>query len=62
MIPVLSYLVAGLVTAGSLGHNARSTTETRIGETAYECPATYKLATRKSGEVICLRFRKDLPR
>jgi hypothetical protein len=62
MVPVLGYIVAGLVAASSIGHNSLTATQTRVGQVIYECPETYKLATRRSGEIICLRYRKDLNR
>jgi hypothetical protein len=59
MTPAIGFILAGLFAAAPMAHDA---TRTKVNDVIYECPQTYKLATARGGEIICLRYRRDLAR
>jgi hypothetical protein len=57
MTPAIGFILAGLFAAAPM---ANKVTRTQVNDVLYECPQTYKLATVRGGEIICLRYRRDL--
>jgi hypothetical protein len=57
MTPAIGFILAGLFAAAPMTHGA---TRTTVNDVIYECPQTYKLATARGGEIVCLRYKRDL--
>jgi hypothetical protein len=66
MTPAIGYLLAGLFAAAPMAHDSMRDKsrayQALAQDVIYECPETYKLAKNRAGEVICLRYRRDLVR
>ena len=60
MTPAIGFIFAGLLTAAPLADGARAPVAPE--RVIYECPQTYSLARTLRGEIICLRYRRDLRR
>ncbi len=58
MTPAIGFILTGLFAAAPMTQNAM--TRTLVNDVVYECPQTYKLATARGGEIICLRYKRDL--
>jgi hypothetical protein len=66
MTPAIGFILAGMFAAAPMAHGAMSDNSRAYQASAagpvYECPQTYKLAKTRAGEIICLRYRRDLAR
>jgi len=67
MTPAIGFILAGLFAAAPMTNGMpngmthdMNMTRTQLNDVIYECPQTYKLTTMRRGEIICLRYRRDL--
>ena len=62
MTPAIGYIFAALFAAAPMTQDSSRSFQAIAQDVVYECPQTYKLAKTRAGDVICLRYRRDLPR
>ena len=60
MTPAIGFILAALFTAAPLTYNGANAQGLRTSDVLYECPETYKVTMMRTGEVVCLRYRRDL--
>jgi len=62
MTPAIGFIFAGLFAVAPMTQDSTRSYQANASDIIYECPPTYKLAKSRDGQVICLRYKRDLAR